>query len=1085
MIVCAALTSQNDGTKLFLQRLATSPLTPDSFMVCTPGESSSPSIYFSDLPWFNFWERCREPVQSLCSLPISAAWSDATQAMESSDGSDQPNKSSLMVRLAEQCLYVAPPTINDIAGLIEKYHNRAAIIPKSSFQALSNTHLGIEVVQGILFRSSNNNLTDDVLDWFVKMIIQSNSRWILATLLKMQTPTVESFAQNVLESACRLDDRKIVNLLLSNGVDANGCRQYMRSPLSLAIRNGSPSTVEILIKYGAEVNTPFEDYIRTALTLRTPCTMLKVLITQGAVVNKSPLPKHHPDLDSDYITPLQLASRANDTDAVLLLLDSGGCNVNHINFPTSLYDGIGRNQLCSSYTRTGRISPLVHAVLNGNLTMINAFLRAGADINFVPNYSSMPKATRVTKRDYAERKRHGWRKNYTALQVAVSANNIELVRFLLEAGASPNTLDNGDTALQIVAKSNHLQMIDLLFNYGANLLAPAYFLSGRTGLQAAAENDNMELVEFILVKTSLDLWQGTIDAPPALWGGRTAVQAAAENGSTSMVQKLLSLGADINGPVAQREGITAFQAAVKSRNRALAALVLAAGAITYTPACTTAAIAIAINQHDMAMFELVLQYGGPSQRGFPANERFNLCIMREDELINRAISLSMAFVDVNQRWRSDHTDPYADTVTYDTALKLAIREGQMHAIRLLLLGGADTERALLNISRNVSLEMLTLLLQHGARTDISSDGRTPLGVLVEVISPHEHSSSNGSINRMIPLDEKFRQCVELLLDAGARVNCRSQYGYERYTTALGHASELGCVELVQILLRAGADPNWLYNKEDAPALVLATHRSNKEILCFLLDAGADVNVTSRHPSVLQVAVSEGNAPIVQELLRRGVDPDSASLENRHDPVGFWETPLVMAINEGQDEILHMLLNAGANVNAPAVESCNALQAAANKTDTIDYVQLLLDRGADVNEHYGRRHYGRSALQAAADQGNIQLVQLLLLHGADVNASPCECYGVTALQAASISGHLEVVALLLAAGADINGEKSRLEGRTALEGAAEHGRLDIVHLLLENDYEIEGFYDRCEDAAYYAEEEGHMAIARKLREYRKD
>lgn len=1079
MIVCAALTSQNDGTKLFLQRLATSPLTPDSFMVCTPGESSSPSIYFSDLPWFNFWERCREPVQSLCSLPISAAWSDATQAMESSDGSDQPNKSSLMVRLAEQCLYVAPPTINDIAGVIEKYHNRAAIIPKSSFQALSNTHLGIEVVQGILFRSSNNNLTDDVLDWFVKMIIQSNSRWILATLLKMQTPTVEIFAQHVLESACRLDDRKIVNLLLSNGVDANGCHKYMRSPLSLAIRNGRPSTVELLIKYGAEVNTPFEDYIRTALTLRTPCTMLKVLITQGAVVNKSPLPKHDPDLDSYYITPLQLASRANDTDAVLLLLDSG-CNVNHINFPTSHWDETGKNQVRSMYARTGRISPLVHSVLNENLAMINAFLRAGADINFVPNYSSMPEATRVTKRDYAEWKWHGRREHNTALQVAVSANNIELVRFLLEAGASPNTLENGDTALQIAAKSNHLQMIDLLFNYGANLLAPAYFLSGRTGLQAAAENDNMELVEFILVKTSLDLWQGTIDAPPALWGGRTAVQAAAENGSTSMVQKLLSLGADINGPVARRDGITAFQAAVKSRNRALAALVLAAGAITYTPACTTAAIAIAINQHDMAMFELVLRYGGPSQRGFPANERFNLCIMREDELINRAISLSMAFVDVNQRWRSDHTNPYADTVTYDTALKLAIREGQMHAIRLLLLGGADTERALLNISRNVSLEMLTLLLQHGARTDISSDGRTPLGVLVEVISPHEHSSSNDSINRMTPLDEKFRQCVELLLDAGARVDCRSQYGYKRYSTALGHASELGCVELVQILLRAGADPNWLYNKEDATALVLATHRSNKEILCFLLDAGADVNVTARGPSVLQVAVSEGNAPIVQELLRRGVDPDLASLENQEGPVDVWETPLVMAINEGQDEILHMLLNSGANVNAPAVGFCNALQAAANKTDTIDYVQLLLDRGADVNEHCGT-----SALQAAADQGNIQLVQILLLHGADVNAVPDELFGVTALQAASISGHLEVVALLLAAGADINGEISRHEGRTALEGAVEHGRLDIVHLLLENDYEIEGFYDRCENAAYYAEEEGHMAIARKLREYRKD
>ena len=803
--------------------------------------------------------------------------------------------------------------------------------------------------------------------------------------------------------------------------------------------------------------------------------MLKVLITQGAVVNNSPVPKPNLVLGSPYGTPLELASSANDTDAVLLLLDSG----------CSHYDGIDndKNLYILSHTWTARISPLVHAVLNGNIAMINAFLRAGADINFVPDYDSMLQARWVTKNEYAEWKFSGVRKHYTALQAAVSANNMELVRFLLEAGASPNTLDNGDTALQIAAKCNHPQMIDLLFYYGANLLAPAYFLSGRTALQAAAENDNMELVELILVKTSQDLWQGTIDAPPALWGGRTAVQAAAENGYTSMVQKLLSLGADINGPTAGRDGITVFQAAVKSRNRALAALALAAGAITYTPACTTAAIAIAINQHDMAMFELVLHHGGPSQRGFPANERFNLCVMREDELINRAISLSMAFVVVNQRWQSDHEDDRnADIVTYDTALKLAIREGQLYAIRLLLLGGADTQHALLHISRNVSLEMLTLLLQQGARTDISSDGCAPLGLLFEVIGVHELSSSNGSINRMIPQDEEFRQCVELLLDAGARVNCRSQYVNKRYTTALGHACELGCVELVQILLRAGADPNWLYSEKDTTALMLSTNQFNEEIIFSLLDAGADVNATSGCPSFLQVAVWEGNAPMVQELLRRGVDPDSAS--SAEGDVGKWETPLVMAINKGQDEILHMLLNSGANINAPAVSLFNALQAAANKTDTTDYVQLLLDHGADVNAP-ASEYRGRSALQAAAEQGNIQHVQILLLHGADVNASPCNGHGVTALQAASISGHLEVVALLLAAGADINGEESQLWGRTALEGAAEHGRLDIVHLLLENDDEIEGFYDRCENAAIYAEEEGHMAIARKLREYRKD
>ena len=76
-------------------------------------------------------------------------------------------------------------------------------------------------------------------------------------------------------------------------------------------------------------------------------------------------------------------------------------------------------------------------------------------------------------------------------------------------------------------------------------------------------------------------------------------------------------------------------------------------------------------------------------------------------------------------------------------------------------------------------------------------------------------------------------------------------------------------------------------------------------------------------------------------------------------------------------------------------------------------------------------------------------------------------------------------LLLHNGADINADRSARGGRTALQGAAEHGRLDIVYLLLESDHEMEGLYDRCEDAAEFADKKGHTTIARILREYRKE
>ncbi|KIL60362.1 hypothetical protein M378DRAFT_83919, partial [Amanita muscaria Koide BX008] len=66
-------------------------------------------------------------------------------------------------------------------------------------------------------------------------------------------------------------------------------------------------------------------------------------------------------------------------------------------------------------------------------------------------------------------------------------------------------------------------------------------------------------------------------------------------------------------------------------------------------------------------------------------------------------------------------------------------------------------------------------------------------------------------------------------------------------------------------------------------------------------------------------------------------------------------------------------------NVQGGEYGNALQAASSGGNK-DIVELLLDKGADVNVRGGR--YG-NALQAALDEGNKDIVELLLDKGADV------------------------------------------------------------------------------------------------------
>jgi ankyrin repeat protein len=127
------------------------------------------------------------------------------------------------------------------------------------------------------------------------------------------------------------------------------------------------------------------------------------------------------------------------------------------------------------------------------------------------------------------------------------------------------------------------------------------------------------------------------------------------------------------------------------------------------------------------------------------------------------------------------------------------------------------------------------------------------------------------------------------------------------------------------------------------------------------------------------------------------------------------TALSWASELGHDKILQMLLDRGADVNVEGGHYGSALQAASagghNKV-----VQMLLDRGADVNVH---GDYYRSALQAASAGGHEKVVQMLLDRGADVNAQGGE-YG-SALQAAIVGGNEEIILSLLDAGADVSAQ----------------------------------------------------------------
>ncbi|KAK0636444.1 ankyrin repeat-containing domain protein, partial [Bombardia bombarda] len=96
------------------------------------------------------------------------------------------------------------------------------------------------------------------------------------------------------------------------------------------------------------------------------------------------------------------------------------------------------------------------------------------------------------------------------------------------------------------------------------------------------------------------------------------------------------------------------------------------------------------------------------------------------------------------------------------------------------------------------------------------------------------------------------------------------------------------------------------------------------------------------------------------------------------------TPLQKAVETGNLELVNVLLNAGADVNAPAARARGgtALQLAAI-CGFLEIADILVEAGANINASPGEVD-GRTALEGAAEHGRIDMLHFLLQKGAEID-----------------------------------------------------------------------------------------------------
>ncbi|XP_041827164.1 kinase D-interacting substrate of 220 kDa B isoform X2 [Melanotaenia boesemani] len=231
-----------------------------------------------------------------------------------------------------------------------------------------------------------------------------------------------------------------------------------------------------------------------------------------------------------------------------------------------------------------------------------------------------------------------------------------------------------------------------------------------------------------------------------------------------------------------------------------------------------------------------------------------------------------------------------------------------------------------------------------------------------------------------------------------------------------------------------------------------------------LDKFRDVDSRSDNGQTpLMVAAEQGNLEIVQELIRRGANVNL-------DDVDRW-TALISAAKEGHIEVVRELLENDANLELRDMGGWTALMWAAYKGRT-DVAQLLLERGANPNI---TGQYSVYPIIWAAGRGHAEIVHLLLVHGAKVNCS--DKYGTTPLIWAARKGHHDSVMHLLANGADVDQEGAN--SMTALIVAVKGGYTDVVKGLLKRNPNVNMTDKDGNTALAIAAKEGHTEIVQDL------
>jgi len=736
---------------------------------------------------------------------------------------------------------------------------------------------------------------------------------------------------DVIHLAALNGHRNVIAHLLADGqVDPNVADTAGSYPLTYASSKGHYDVALLLIEYGAHVNARDECYSNALLTA---CAdghhhIVRMLLEHGADPNDGK------KLDQSVLQYACMFGNINTVETLLIY----GADAN----------------------ASGVLSAAVFsACCRGDVELLQILMKYGAIIN------------------------HQIQDNGTGFFMACSARNAQVMKFLLEHGAS-ESCDFAPVLTQACSAGN-VEILQLLLDHisDTNTSDTAYAFC----LDAACYNGNDEVLRILLEHRATSITRHKLN---------DSLRLSCINGHVSIVQILLSYGADFDNE--DKENPTALQIACSNGNEDFVNMLLAHGAdVNAQSGPAGHALRVACSAGHEKIVDILLAHGADvnAPGGCSVkNALHDACSEGHNKIVHMLLNHG--------------ADANANCEPIGNALRIACANGHEKIVHMLLSYGADINapagrsggNALHAASLVGDVEIARTLLAHGADINArDSDGWSAMKYaclrghdrVVEILLRY-----GADANALDGDGQSLLKCACLgNNDKILRILLKYQVnrGPEDIKSALESAIFAGDDRIVRTLLKFGAK---LKSEDCLSILKSACFEGHNKIVYTLLTHEPAIEDEDCQKA-LRAACSKGHHKVVQVLLNYGTDVNSE----------YCRDTLELACFKGHDKTVQRLLNHGVQIK---VEGYLGAVYSACRNGHNKVLHILLDHGVT----HTKSETLQIALRTACYSGQDETVRMLLEHGVDINAA--SFFELSALQIARFKQHEKIIQILLEHGA---------------------------------------------------------------------